>query len=92
MVIERFVQMNGSHGGGLFMGVHWVWWVAWALVLASLAWGFARVYGERAEIQRRRRAEDAAEAALRARLADGEIDEDEFSERMRALRAHHTGR
>ena len=92
MIFDRVIQMDQQHGGGLFMGTHWAWWLAWILILIGVVWAFARVYGERAETRRRRRSEDAAEDALRTRFAGGEIDEEEFSERLRVLRTKHSGR
>lgn len=92
MVLDHVIQMDQGHSGGLFMGTHWVWWLSWVLILFGALWAFARLYGERAETRRRRRAEDAAEEALRTRFAAGEIDEEEFSERLRVLRTKHSGR
>ncbi len=75
-----------EHGGGLFMGMHWLWWVAWLVTFLGIAWAAARLYRDRSESQRRRASEDAAEQVLRRKFAEGEIDEDELARRLRVLR------
>jgi uncharacterized membrane protein len=80
------LQMSGWHGGVLFMGMHWLWWLAWILTIAGALWAFTRVRGDRAQTRRRLEAEDAAAEVLRRRFAEGDIDEEEFIRRMKALR------
>jgi len=31
------------HRGGLYLGLHWAWWVLWLGIGAALIWGLARV-------------------------------------------------
>jgi uncharacterized membrane protein len=44
------------------------------------------VYADRSSTYRQARREEAAEEELRRRFARGEIDDDEFAERLRVLR------
>lgn len=73
------------HHDGHFMGQHWAAWLLWILLAALLVvilWrllaggGGSRRGGERGE---------APEEILRRRFSEGEIDEDGFRRRMRAL-------
>lgn len=80
-------QMRTSwHEGGMFIGMHWIWWLLWILTIGLLLWGFWRMFADRREAHRRTERTEAAEEALRRRFAEGEIDEDEFVRRMRMLR------
>jgi len=74
------------HRGGMFMGMHWIWWSLWVLTIGVLLWAFWRLFRERAETRNRIQRQEAAEEALRRRFATGEIDEEEFARRMRVLR------
>lgn len=73
------------HDGGMFIGMHWAWWSFWILTLLVLVWGLWRVRADRSATHRQVRREEAAEEELRRRFARGEIDEDEFAERLRVL-------
>jgi len=68
------------------MGMHWIWWTLWLVTIGVLLTALWRVFAERSETHRRAVRQEAAEEALRKRFATGEIDEDEFAQRMRTLR------
>lgn len=86
-------QMQRSwHEGGLFMGMHWLWWAFWIVLVLVILLAFWRVVADRAETRRSIREEERAEEALRRRFADGEIDEDEFASRLKVLRENMLGR
>jgi uncharacterized membrane protein len=74
------------HDSGLFMGMHWIWWFLWLVTIAVLLSALWRVFADRSETHRRAERHEAAEEALRKRFAAGEIDEEEFANRMRILR------
>lgn len=81
------LQMSRSwHDGGMFMGMHWAWWSFWIFTLLVLGWALWRAFADRSETHRRVQREEAAEEALRRRFAAGEIDEQEFAERLKVLR------
>lgn len=77
------------HDGGLFMGMHWLWWSIWILTFVVLIWGMVRFFGDRSATHERLDREAVAEEALRRRFAEGEIDEEEFARRLRILRETH---
>lgn len=79
------------HHSGMFIGMHWIWWSFWILTLLLLGWGFWRMAADRTETRRRVRQEESAEEELRRRFARGEVDEDEFADRLRVLRETHLG-
>lgn len=84
--------MQGSwHDQGLFMGMHWAWWIFWIAAAAAIVWAFWRVRADRMEAHRAAERSLAAEEALRERFARGEIDEEELAERMAVLRASRGG-
>lgn len=91
-VMMAGLQEMSWHDGGLFMGMHWLWWSVWFVVLGLLGWAFIRLYSERAEVRRQRGEKEAAEEALRRRFAEGDIDEDELVRRMNVLRETGLGR
>lgn len=84
-VMFASLQMRGWHDGGLFMGMHWVWWFVWIGTALLLGWGLFRGLTDRRRARRRIGMTEAAEEALRRRFADGEIDEEEFAHRMKVL-------
>ncbi|MCJ7630355.1 MAG: SHOCT domain-containing protein [Longimicrobiales bacterium] len=85
-VLSAALQMSDSwHDGGMFMGMHWVWWSIWLLTIAFLLWGFWRVFADRSGTHRRAQRQETAEEALRKRFANGEINEEEFARRLRIL-------
>jgi uncharacterized membrane protein len=73
------------HRQGLFMGMHWAWWLFWIITLAIIAWAFLRLYLDRRYAQRRELERRRTEAVLRERFHRGEIDERELLERLMAL-------
>ena len=88
--LNAALQMPRSwHDGGMFVGMHWAWWSVWIITLLVLAWAFWRLFADRSEVHRQVQREEAAEEELRRRFARGEIDEDEFAERLRVLRETH---
>lgn len=76
---------TGWHHDGFFMGLHWFWWLFWIFVVLGVVWAFWRLVSS----ERRRDGEETrsetAEEILRRRFSEGEIDEDEFRRRLRAL-------
>lgn len=87
-------QMPGTswHEGGLFMGMHWLWWAFWVVLLALLLTAFWRLLADRSETRRSLGEEERAEEALRRRFAKGEIDEEEYARRLKVLRETLLGR
>ncbi len=75
------------HSRGLYMGMHWGWWLFWIAVLLIVAWAFWRLFAERSEARKEAAGALRAEEALRERFARGEIDQDEFVQKLRALQA-----
>ncbi len=88
------VQMPGMswHNGGLFMGMHWLWWGFWVVLFAVLGLAFWRLASDRAQTGRSVTEEEQAEEALRRRFANGEIGEEEFARRLKVLRESMLGR
>lgn len=80
------------HNGGLFMGMHWLWWGFWIVLLAALASAFWRLKADRSATHRRIAKEEFAESALRERFAKGEIDEQEYARKLKILRESILGR
>lgn len=80
------------HEGGLFMGMHWLWWAFWIGLLAVLLAAFWRLWAERSQTKRAVVEDERAEAALRQRFANGEIDEDEYARKLKMLRESLFGR
>lgn len=87
-------QMPGMpwHNGGLFMGMHWLWWGFWIVLLLVLLSAFWRLSADRRETGRSVAEEERAEEVLRHRFAEGEIDEEEFARRLKVLRETFLGR
>ncbi len=80
-------QMPDSwHDGGLFMGMHWAWWIFVVGTLLVLIWAFWIAFAERGATHRNAVTREAAEEALRERFAQGEISEEQFVEILRVLR------
>lgn len=73
------------HREGLFMGMHWVWWLFWIVTLVIIAWAFVRLFADRRQARLRELKRRQAEEALRERFSRGEIREDELIERLTAL-------
>lgn len=91
--LTTVAQMQRSwHEGGLFMGMHWLWWAFWIVLALVIILAFWRVGADRRDTRRAIREEERAEEALRRRFADGEIDEDEFARRLKVLRENMLGR
>lgn len=87
LMLSATWQVSASwHDGGMFMGMHLVWWSIWIFTVGMLLWALWRVFSDRSETHRRAENKGAAEEVLRGKFAAGEIDEDEFVRRMRILR------
>ncbi len=80
------LQSGTWHYGGLFMGMHWLWWLVWVGTIGALGWAFVRLYSDRARVRRRVGEKEAAEAVLRKRFAQGDIDEDQYLKKVKILR------
>lgn len=74
------------HHDGMMMGVHWGWWLFWLLVLVVAVWLTAMTLRGRGGDTSGGTAAQSAEEVLRERFARGEISEEEFEEKLRALR------
>jgi len=83
---QMLMQHMAWHNGGLFMGMHWLWWAFWLVLFVLLIVAFWRLFADRSETRTQVVREEAAEEALRRRFARGEIDEDEYARRLRILR------
>lgn len=59
-------MLHGHH-----WGMHWLWWIFWAVLIF---WIFALPY----DIPGRRKSKEEAIDILKRRLAQGEISENEF--------------
>lgn len=94
MFAEFTLQMEGMswHEGGLFMGMHWLWWGFWLVLIAVLTMAFWRLATDRAQTRRTVVEEAQAEEALRQRFARGEIDEEEYAHKLQVLRETTFGR
>lgn len=77
---------TGGHHEGLYMGLHWGWWLFWILVVLVLGWAFWRLARDERRRDRDEKHREDAEEVLRRRFSEGDIDEDEFLHRMRRLR------
>lgn len=88
MYSEALLQAIGDgHHTGMYMGLHWIWWLVWVGIGAALVWALARMLATPADSGPPSEPEgDSADDILRARYARGEITEDELRERRRALR------
>lgn len=75
------------HRQGLYMGMHWAWWLFWIAAIAIGVWAFWRLAADRREARHRVSRMVAAEQALRDRFTRGEVTEAEFLDGMRALGA-----
>jgi uncharacterized membrane protein len=89
--LNLLIQQSESwHRQGLFMGMHWGWWLLWIGTAAILVWMFWRMVADRREGQRRAQEILEAEEVLRQRFARGELGEGELMDGLRALRLSHT--
>jgi len=87
-----FAQTQTWHDGGMFVGMHWLWWFFWVLTLLVIGWAFVRSAADRSEAHRDVLHREAAEDTLRQRFAAGEIDEEQYTQRMKVLRETSPGR
>ena len=80
-------QMSDSwNEGGLFMGMHWAWWIFVVGTLLVLIWAFWIAFADRGPTHGKAVTREAAEEALRERFARGVINEEQFVEILRVLR------
>lgn len=68
------------------MGWHWGWGLLWLVVAVLVVWGVARAIASGGE-RPGGPAGEGAEEALRRRYAKGEINREEFEERLKVLRS-----
>lgn len=73
------------HSQGLYLGMHWAWWLFWITTIVVVVYAFWRLYADRAEARREEACLLQAEEGLRFRYAQGEIGEEEFFRRVAAL-------
>ena len=82
----RLGQTQGVwHRQGLFMGMHWVWWLFWIAAALIVLWAFWRLFADRREGRREVARMRQTEAALRERYARGEITQEQLVERLGGL-------
>jgi putative membrane protein len=67
--------------------MHWGWWLFWVVVLLIVGWAFWRLFADRLETRKEAQEAMRAEEALRERFARGDIDEEEFALKLKALQA-----
>ena len=79
-------QMPMWQDGGHLMGLHWGWWTFWIVLLVLLVLGVASGFGGGRRGGGATPAETSAEEVLRRCFAAGEIDEEEYQRRLKALR------
>ena len=78
---------HGMGGSGWMWGMHWLWWLFWIAVAGFLAWAVVSAIGSSgSDDPRGPSSRETPEDTLRRRYAAGEIDEEEFRERLRVLR------
>lgn len=73
------------HRQGLFMGMHWAWWLFWIAAGLMVLWAFWRLFADRREARQEVLRMRQAEAALRERYARREIDQEQLVEGLSAL-------
>jgi len=66
------------HYQGMFMGMHWAWWLFWIAAIVIVAWAFGRLALDRRTARREAARLRVIEDALRERHARGDIDEQEL--------------
>lgn len=73
------------HHQGLFMGMHWGWWLLWIATVAVVVWAFVRMAADRRAARREAERIMAMENVLRERHHRGDIDDEEFARELTAL-------
>lgn len=73
------------HRQGLFMGMHWAWWLFWIAAGLMVLWAFWRLFADRREARQEVARMRQAEAALRERYARGEITREQLAEGLTTL-------
>lgn len=79
------IQLPEWHRRGMFMGVHWAWWLFILLAVVVLLWAFVRLTADRAATRRNAAEMRRAEADLHARFERGEITEEQLTSRLAEL-------
>lgn len=72
--------MHWGYGAGMGWMMGW-WWLFWIVVIAAVVWALAKGMGGRAASQ-----EESPEGILKRRYARGEINRDEYDQRLTDLR------
>jgi uncharacterized membrane protein len=72
------------HHQGMYMGMHWAWWLFWIATAVLILWAFWRLFAERAENRRDIQLLRATERSLRERLSRNEITEAQFARDLSA--------
>ena len=80
------------HRRGLYMGMHWGWWLFWIVVLVTVVWAFWRLHVDCEECRREATRALQAEEMLRQRFARGEIAESDLVRSLEILRQTRTVR
>lgn len=83
--ITLMQMQNVWHRQGLFMGMHWAWWLFWIGAGLLVLWAFWRVFADRREARHEVARMRQAEAALRERYARGDIDREQLIEGLTGL-------
>ena len=87
MSMSMLSQMSGGGATyGMYMGLHWVWWLVWLAIIGVLVWALARGLSGAGRETRSPPHTDSAEDVLRARFDRGEISEEEFRKSEKVLR------
>lgn len=73
------------HRQGMFMGMHWAWWLFWIAAILIILWAFYRLVADREAAKREAARLREQEAAVRARHARGEIDDEALARELMAL-------
>lgn len=79
--------VGGWHHDGHMLGMHFGWWIFFIAVVVLVVWLVVRGGSGRAEGTRADPSSSDAEEILRRRFAEGEIDQEEYQERLRELRS-----
>jgi len=77
---------DGWYHNGHFWGMHVGWWIFWIVLVGVIVWVFSRSTAGRGPGPNDHPSRDDPEEILRRRFAAGDIDRDEYEDRLRELR------